>query len=343
MTRPNVPAAGSDPDEVVARAMAFQPAKLLLTAVELGMFEALASGPVAEAQLRDGLGLHPRGAADFLQALVALGAIQENDGRYQAGPLAGTLLPHAPTPLTGFLRMANRVMYPAWGRLAEALRTGAPQAATYCGSDMFRELYERDDTRRELVRMAEDASSPLIPALVERFDWRSYKSVLELGGCRGNVLAEVVRAHPHLDAHVLDLPQLAPEFAEHMTEIGMTGRLAFHAADFFVDQLPEADVIMIGHCMVDWNDEQRQTLIRRVAPRVHPGGVFLIWDPIVVPGEESYLRNLIRSLNLQLMTPHGSGYRLAECMAWLTEVGFRPVDHAALGHDVTLVVAHKAG
>jgi hypothetical protein len=343
MTTPSVPAAGSDPKEMLARTMAFQPAKLLLTAVELGLFEELAAGPVAEAQLRDGLGLHPRGTADFLQALVALGAIEETDGRYQLGPRAGTLLPGVPTSLTGFLRIANRVMYPAWGRLAEGLRTGAPQAATYHGSDMFNELYAHEDTRRELVRMAEDASAPLIPALVERFDWRSYKSVLELGGCRGNVLAEVVRAHPHLDARVLDLPQLAPAFAQHMTEIGMTGRLTFHAADFFVDRVPEADVIMIGHCLVDWDDEQRTKLIRRVAPCVHPGGVFLIWDPIVVPGEESYLRNLIRSLNLQLLTPYGSGYRLADCVAWLAEAGFREVNHVALGHDVTLVVAHKAG
>lgn len=341
MTSDDTPAvAGAD--HVLATAMAFQSAKLVLTAVEIGLFDALAAGPLSEAELRARLGLHPRGAADFLHALAALGIVRRTGDDYAVSLGAESLLPGSPTPLTGFLRMADRVMYPAWGRLAEALRTGKPQAATFQGPDMFAELYEHDDTRSELVRMAEDASRPLIPALVERFDWGAYQSVLELGGCRGNVLAGVVRAHPHLDARVLDLPPLAEPFAAHMADIGMTGRVSFHAADFFDDELPEVDVVMIGHALVDWDDDERQKLIRRVFPRVRPGGVFLIWDPIVVPDADSYLRNLLRSMNLQLMTPTGSGYRLSECMAWLTDAGFAAVDHIDLGHDVTLVIARKA-
>ena len=99
---------------------------------------------------------------------------------------------------------------------------------------------------------------------------------------------------------------------------------------------------MLGHALVDWNDEQREQLVKNAFAGVRPGGAFLVWDPVIVPQEESYLRNLLRSLNLQLMTPHGKGYTLEQCAGWMRGAGFARVEHRSLGHDVTLVIGHKA-
>lgn len=334
------------PGALLGQAMAFQQAKLVLTALDLGLFELLADGPATEPAIRERLGLHPRGTEHFLLALAELGVLDHDGDEYRNSVATQRfLVPSADKDgyLGGFLRAADRVMYPAWGRLADALRTGAPQANTFTGeADMFDQLYGDDDKRGDFVSMAEDASRPLIPALVKAFDWSEHKTVLELGGCRGNVLAQVVAAHPHLDGTVNDLPQLRPAFDEHMASLGMTGKVRFHSADFFTDALPESDVLMIGHCMVDWTDEQRAALLANVFPAVRPGGAFLVWDPIIVDGEDSYLRNLVRSLNLQLMTPHGVNYRLGPFVEQLRATGFVEVTHQPIGNDVTLVVARKA-
>ncbi|GHF65490.1 O-methyltransferase [Streptomyces mashuensis] len=323
-------------------ATAFQRAQLLLAGLDLGLFDLLAEGPADAATVRDRLGLHPRGTDDYLAALTETGLLEHGPGGYRNSPAAGRhLVRDAPAYLGGFLRAADQVMYPAWGRLATALRTGEPQAATYSGNDMFGQLYGDDDKRSAFVRMAEDASRPLVPALTRAFDWENRSSVLELGGCRGNVLAGLVAAHPHLTATVLDLPALREEFDTHMKALGTTGRITFHGADFFTDPLPPADVVMIGHCLVDWTDEQRRALVRAVHPAVRPGGAFLVWDPMIVPGAESCLRNLIRSLNLQLMTPHGTNYRLDDLVRLLRTTGFADVRHRPLGQDVTLVAAYK--
>lgn len=326
--------------EVIAQAMAFQPAKLVLTALDLGLFTLLAEGSATEEQIRERLGLHRRGTRDFLDALTELGLLEWQDGRFRNGPAAGGFLVRGGEGyLGGFLGMADRVMYPAWGRLVDLLRTGKPQAATFQSEDMFGELYSNQDEKARFISMAEDASRPLIPALVRSFDWGSYKSVLELGGCRGNVLANLVRAYPHLDGTVFDLPPLRAAFDDHMAILGMTGKVAFHAGDFFADPLPEADVLMIGHSLIDWDDDQRRELITRTYPAIRPGGAFLVWDPMIVDDAESYLRNLICSLNLQLMTPRGGGYRIQECAEWMRAAGYTDVSHRSLGHDVTLVVA----
>ncbi|MER6666868.1 methyltransferase [Amycolatopsis japonica] len=332
------------PGAMMEKAMSFQTAKLVLTGLELGLFELLAEKPSTEAMIRAELGLGARGTGHFLAALAEIGVLERDGDAYRNGAATGNfLVPGGPAYLGGFLHMADQVMYPAWGRLDESLRTGEPQAATYSGADMFGQLYGDDDKRNAFVGMAESISRPLVPILAETFDWGAHKVVLELGGCRGDVLGNLVKAHPHLDATVLDLPQLEPAFHDHMDDLGMTGRIRFHAADFFSDRLPAADVVMIGHCMIDWTDDQRRTLIANVFPSVAPGGSFLIWDPMLVEDEDGYLRNLIRALNLQLMTPHGTGYRLDACLGWLQEAGFAGAEHCSLGHqDVTLVTAHKA-
>nr|CAM34364.1 putative O-methyltransferase [Streptomyces tendae] len=330
------------PGALMETAMAFQTAKLVLTGVRLGLYDLLAKAPADEATVRAELGLHARGTGHFLAALAELGVIEEEGGVYRNGAAASAcLVSGAPAYLGGFLHMADQVMYPAWERLDASLRSGEPQAATYTGSDMFGQLYGDDGKQSDFIRMAEDASRPLIPALVEAFDWAAYNSVLELGGCRGNVLAHLVGAHPHLTATVLDLPQLQDAFTAHMSALGTAGAVSFHAADFFTDPLPEAEVVMIGHCMVDWTDEQRRALIANVFPAVRPGGAFLIWDPMLVPGQDSYLRNLVRGLNFQLMTPQGTNYRVDACVGWLREAGFTGVTHRPLGQDVTLVTARK--
>ncbi len=336
---------GAGPGALLGQAMAFQSAKLVLTGLEIGLFTLLSNGPATESQIREGLSLHARGTTHFLLALVEVGALERSgDLFHNSAAVQRFLVPgNGDGYMGGFLTAANRVMYPAWGKLSEALRTGEPQAATYTGeSDMFDQLYGNESKKSDFVSMAEDASRPLIPALASAFDWSAHTSVLELGGCRGNVLAHLVKAHPHLQGTVLDLPQLEPAFDDHMVTLGLSGRLRFHSADFFADELPASDVIAIGHCMVDWTDDQRAALIKNVFPSVRPGGAFLVWDPIIVDGADSYLRNLIRSLNLQLMTPHGVNYRLEPFVDVLLAAGFAEVTHKSIGNDVTLVVASKA-
>jgi 8-O-methyltransferase len=331
------------PDTMIERAMAFQTAKLVLTGLELGLFEFLARKPSSEKDIRAELGLGTRGTELFLAALVEMGLLErDGDVHRNSTGAASYLVPGEPGYLGGFLTMANQVMYPAWAKLGASLRTDEPQAATYAGKNMFEQLYSDDGKRDDFVRMAESISRPLVPVLAEAFDWSTRTSVLDLGGCRGDVLGHLVRLHPHLDATVLDLPQLAPAFDAHMAELGTTGRVRFHAADFFTDRLPDADVVMIGHCMIDWTDEQRRALIANAFPSVRPGGAFLVWDPMLAAGEEGYLRNLIRGLNLQLMTPYSTSYRVESCEAWLREAGFAEVTHHSLGYqDITLVTAVK--
>ncbi len=134
---------------------AFWGSKTLLSAVELKLFAALSeSGPLNADQLRDRLGLHPRSARDFFDALVALRMLERDDnGRYFNTPATDLFLdPAKPSYMGGILEMFNARLYGFWGSLTEALRTGEPQSEVKTGGGFFETLYADPEKLAQFAR-----------------------------------------------------------------------------------------------------------------------------------------------------------------------------------------------
>src|SRR5262249_6058664 len=126
--------------------------KTLLSAVELGVFTELAKRPADLPTLTTRLDLHPRSARDFLDALVSLGMLQRNQGRYANTPETDHFLDRTkPSYVGGLLEMVNGRLYAFWNNLTEALHTGQAQneSKTDPGASPFDALY-RDPARLRL-------------------------------------------------------------------------------------------------------------------------------------------------------------------------------------------------
>jgi SAM-dependent methyltransferase len=315
---------------------AFCDAKALLTAVELDLFGALKDGPATEEEIRERLRLHGRGLADFLHLLAALGVLVKTGEAF--GNAAGAqrhLVPGGESYIGGFLQRSNRNLYPAWGRLSEALRTGKPQSG---GS--FAEVLERPAVLRQFIGMMDALTQQLAPALVEAFPWSRYGSLLDVGGCRGNLAAHLVTANPGLRGHVFDLPPMAPFFAEHVEARGVADRLEFHGGDFFADPLPAADVVVLGHVLHDWDADQRRQLVRAAYAATNPGGALVVYDRML-DDDPRHVENLVISLDMLLVTDGGSEYPVQELRAAAAEAGFERITDQPLGDFDTIVVCHK--
>jgi hypothetical protein len=320
---------------------AFCHAKLLLTAGELGLFADLdGHGPSTEAEIRGRLGLHERATRDFLHGLVLLGLLDLTDGRYANSQAAqATLVPGRPDYIGGFLRRANRMLYPAWERLTEALLTGKPQVP---GSEdgAFVRMLEDPAQREPYLTMMDSANGLVAPHLIEQFEWAAHHRVVDVGGCRGNLVAQLLRAYPHLSARVFDLPPMARPFAEHTAKLGVTDRAEFQGGDFFADTLPEGDVVMLGHVLHNWSPEQRELLVRKAYQAVAPGGALLVYDAMLTEEPTDLARTLV-SINMLLVTQGGSEYTPQECRAWFASAGCTDTTVRPLGSTDTLVIGRK--
>ncbi|MGK4904627.1 methyltransferase [Streptomyces albus] len=317
--------------------LGFASAKLLLTALELGVFTTLAEsadGSAEAEELRAALGLHPRAAADFFDALTALGLLERRYGRYRNSPAAQAHLVRGPHYQGGFLEGANHVLYPAWGRLTEALRTGRPQA-----DGDFEAMLADPQARRMFLAMQDSLSQPLVPGLLDALDWSRYRTLTDVGGARGNLAGHLLRARPGLRATVFDRPQNAGPCAEHAAALGVGDRLSFTGGDFFTDPLPPADVLVVGHVLADFSRDERRALITKAHAAVLDGGALLVYDPM--NGDTPHLTSLVASLHMLVMTPAGAGYHPGHCTGWMEQAGFTDVTRHPLPLGNTLLVAHK--
>jgi O-methyltransferase domain/Dimerisation domain len=330
----------STPAGILRLGNLFCDAKAVLTAVELNLFTTLHDNPLTEEEIRTKLELHGRGLGDWLNLLAALGLLENTDGRYRNAPGADRyLVAGGQTYIGGFLLRSNRNLYPAWGRLDEALRTGQQQS----GSD-FDEVVRNPDILAQFIHSMDAFTHVLGPQLIEAYDgWGEYASVLDIGGCRGNLCSQIVKAHPNLEGHVFDLPQMEPFFDEKVAQYGLTGRVHFHGGSFFEPSavLPSTDIAVLGHVLHDWDAEQRGFLVKKAYEALNPGGVLLVYDRMLEPGP-SYVENLVISLDMLLVTDGGSEYTAAELVGHAEAAGFESSTIQSLGEYDTLVVAQKA-
>src|ERR1700722_691828 len=131
------------PEKIFQIGFGFWASKTLLSAVEMAVFTELAKGPEGLEELTGRLGLHPRSAHDFLDALVALGFLERREGVYYNTPTTDLFLDkRKPSYMGGILERANTRLYPFWGNLTAALRTGEPQNEAHAGGESpFKQLY----------------------------------------------------------------------------------------------------------------------------------------------------------------------------------------------------------
>lgn len=327
------------PDRILQTGMAFWASKTLLSAVEMEVFTDLARHPSDLPTLQGRLGLHPRGAADFLDALVALGFLEREDGIYRNTPETDLFLDKAkPSYVGGILEMCNHRLYGYWGSLTEALRTGESQNESKGGHDPFTALYADPARLREFLRAMSGVSRGANMAIARQFPWNNHLTFVDVGTAQGDLAAQITLANPHLRGIGFDLPEVAPVFEEYAAGLGLAERLTFRGGDFFKDDLPSADVLLFGHILHDWDLETKRMLLHKAHAALPKGGAVVVYDAIIDDARKENAFGLLMSLNMLIETPGGFDYSGGDCIQWMKEAGFRDcrVEHL-VGPDSMVV------
>lgn len=330
------------PEQIMQIGLGFWASKTLLSAVEMGVFTELAKKPEDLETLRGRLGLHPRAAHDFLDALTALGLLQRADGKYSNTPATDLYLDkHKPSYIGGILEMANLRLYGHWSHLTEALRTGRQQNEAKeagDGESPFEALYADPARLKNFLAAMTGISHGSNLAIARRIPWSRYQTFADVGTAQGDLAVQIALANTHLQGIGFDLAEVGPVFEEYAEQHGLNGRLRFVSGNFFEDPMPKVDVITMGHILHDWSLDQKKVLLRKAYEAVSPGGAVVAYDAVIDDDRSRNAFGLMMSLNMLIETPAGFDYTGADCMGWMKEVGFREarVEHL-VGPDSMIV------
>jgi hypothetical protein len=335
-------AAGVTPDNIVKLGLAFRAAKALLSAVELGVFTALADGPLDLDVLRKRVGVDERGARDFFDALVALGMLDRDEsGRYTNTPESALYLDRQqPTYIGAELDHFNTYVYPHWNLLTPALRSGKPQSGARA-TGHYAALYSDPVALETLVKGMTGGSVQVAKAVATKFPWQDYKTFLDIGTAQGGLPVQIAKVHRHITGGGFDLPPVKPLFDDYVSQRGLANRLQFYSGDFLREPLPAADVLVLGRVLHNWDLETKMLLLRKAYAALPANGALIVYERLIDDERRVNAAGLLASLNMLIMTAGGFDFTAADCIAWMREVGFRDMWVDQLTSDQSMVVGMK--
>jgi ubiquinone/menaquinone biosynthesis C-methylase UbiE len=121
----------------------------------------------------------------------------------------------------------------------------------------------------------------------------------------------------------------------------LSGRLQFYPGDFLSDNLPVADVLIMGRILHNWELTTKKRLLKKAYRALPPRGALIVYDTLIDDARRVRAHSLLASLNMLIETAGGFEYTDAECMSWMQEAGFREIRIEPLGATQTAVIGIK--
>jgi hypothetical protein len=126
----------------------------------------------------------------------------------------------------------------------------------------------------ELTRL----SGPLVAAA---YDFGKVRSIVDLGGGSGELLAEILQAHPTLRGAVYDSPAAMAGAAETFQKAGVSDRAQTIEGSFF-DSVPGGhDVYLMKHIVHGWSDEGIAPVLEKVRNAMGSSGKLIVIEMLV--------------------------------------------------------------
>jgi hypothetical protein len=331
---PESPGSGDlSPEPVVQLAISFMAAKHLFAAVDIGLFAALADGPVNLDVLTQRVGIPRRTTRISADAMVALGLVERHGDRYANAAVADVFLSgKTPADLRPFVRLMS-MRYGGWENFEAALRAGS-------GSGFITHL--KPDEQQIFSDGVEAVTAGSAHALVERYDFAQHKALLDVGGGTGSFLLPVLGRYPDLDCALLELPSVAAIARHRLAQLSLADRVRVFEADLLSDPIPDGfDLFLLANVVHVFSPEQNQDILSRIGRHAAAGTRLLLVDFWTGPTHTEPVFAAVMAGEFLLAGGEGDVYSEDDVHDWLGATGWELLERRPLAGPASLIVAQR--
>jgi len=325
----------------------FALARVLMTAIELDLFQELEGTPLSRADLKRCLGLADTPIADaFFDILIAFDILAESNGELVLLPLGESIF-----PVYESIQSWNREMqlfYNSLVDLTALLRTGHYWDSELAHFWAYKQPADRlampASLAKEYSNVMDASQVQLSQLIIEHYDFSRHQHVFDFGGGKGRLAIALARKYPELKATVVDLPVVCDGARAQIDAEGLGARVEFWPLDFFNDDLPTAvaDAILFVRVLHDWSDEEASSLIQRTRPCLRDSGAIIVIEPML--SDKSGKPDPGSSLSALMLTLFGGRRRsVLQYMQLLRSAGYSRLSWSELGLSLhKVVVGHSS-
>lgn len=293
----------------------------LAVAAELGVAEMLAKGPKSAPQVARQAKASEDGVYRLMRALGSLGVLREDvKRRFHLTPLGRLLRNDA---YGGYARFFGiDATWRPWGDLLYSVRTGKPAFDHVFGESVFEHFANHPEASRTFDQAMSGVSLAEAEAVLAAYDFRGVESIVDVGGGRGLLLANVLAKKRRMRGILLDLPHVVAGARAVLDRYRVAARCDVAEGDFFCAVPHGADAYVLKHVLHDWDDERCRIILGHVREAMGARARLLVIDPVIPVGSAAHHGKLL-DLEMLVLTPLGRERTRDELGALLESAGFR--------------------
>jgi SAM-dependent methyltransferase len=264
--------------------MGFRTTQMIHVAAKLGLADLLASGPRPVADLAATVGADPQALHRLLRALASLGIFAEDAaGDFALTPQAELLRSDVQDSLRDIaLLYGEDWLWQAYGNMTHSVRTGAPAFIRTHGQPLYGYLHAHPRAAARFNAAMTGFSSQETAAILEAYDFSEARSVVDIGGGHGALLAALLRAHPQMTGTLFDLPSVVAGAEPLLGEFGERARTV--AGDFFEQAPAGADLYVMKSVLHNWDDTDAMRILSVCRAAMAPDARLLVIERVVPDG-----------------------------------------------------------
>jgi hypothetical protein len=328
--------------QLIQMGTAFWGSYMLLVAAQLEIADRLAGGARASSQLAAELGLHPGAFHRFLRTLAGMGLLTEVSSKtFALTPLGAALKKDAPgSAYASILTLAGPLVQRSWELLPYSLETGKTGLEKAFGQPLFEYLAERP---REASLFSETmvgfhGAEP--PAVAAAYEFGALRSIVDVGGATGNMLAHILQRHRGPRGVLFDLPHVVTDAPALLAARGVAERVSIESGSFFEHVPAGHDAYILSHIIHDWDTEQCRTILGHCRRAIAPNGRLLIVEMVLPEGDAPHPGKM---LDMMMLVGAGGQERTpSEYAELLGKSGFEMTKVVPTASAVSIVEAVPA-
>ena len=328
-------------EQIMSMTRGFQVAKMLMVAVDLGLFDFLVE-PQSAAATAAWLKADARATGIFLNGLAGLGLVVKQGDKFKNSELASRYLVRGTENYRGaIVKHIEHTWERGWEDLQGTVLTGhPPEAETEKWVDG---RPERDEEEvRAFIWGMHAIARDLAPRVAARLDLKAVRHLLDLGGGPATYAIIFAQANPGLKATVFDLPMPIAIARENIANNGLTDRINTLAGNFLKDDIGAGyDFIWISQILHSHDEAQCKLIIAKAVAALTPGGTLGIQEFYLNADGASPTGAAMFGVHMLAVTPRGRAYTHGEVAEWMAAAGLAVPEFIESGMDARMLVAKK--
>ena len=322
------------PEEIRALANSFQQSRILLTAIELGLFTILDKQMLPSKEVAKKINTDERATDRLMNALVALGFLRKVHGKFfNAENASQYLVKDKPEFMGGLFHSLG--LWNTWSSLTESVKAGtsaAEQKPSSGGVDWLESFIGAMHYRG--VKEAK------ITALM--LDLSASKKMLDVGGGSGAFAMEFVKNNPNMSAVVFDLPNVIPITKRYVEQEKMNSKISYLSGDYLEDDFGSGYDLIFLSAIVHINSfDENNFLIKKCYDSLNTGGQIVVKDWVMNEDRTEPAGGAFFALNMLVGTERGDTYTEAEIKSWFANTGIKKIERKNTSFGSSLMIGHK--